>query len=573
MGTHGYRHSVDVPATMRDGTVLRADVYRPAAGGTYPVLLMRTPYGKSLAQQNVYAHPSVYTRSGFVVVVQDVRGRYASEGSFYPLRHEGHDGADTVEWCRTLGDSSGEVFLYGYSYAGAAALHAAAARPPGLAGVMPAMTWAAAREGLLYRDGVLRLGFAHAWALQLAEHGALRRGDTALAQRIAGQAEAGPRGLPVRRMIDPEVLADCPYFLDWLDRRDDDGYWDEMSCLAELPAVDVPVLLVAGWYDEFLTGTLAAYQALTVAPRDGSTSLLVGPWCHAPWTSYTGAVDFGPRAAPDIDTRQVEWVRDVLSGGAPGRVRYFVMGANDWRTASAWPPEPAHAGIWYLRSEGGATGSDGNGRLTPEPGGAGPADHLWVDPSRPVPSLRGPHDAAARTYWGPVDQAGAENRRDVLCYTTAPLAGPVTVSGRVTLSVWVATEASTVDLHVTACHVHRDGRSYPFSRGVRRCDAGDPADGSPATAAPARRFDIRMDDTSVVLPAGHRLRLSICGTSYPAWVRDPQSGVRDVDAVLADLRVRAHLVLHDPEHPSHLTLDLCEPPATGDPRGEGSDDE
>jgi putative CocE/NonD family hydrolase len=551
-----YRVEFDVPATMSDGTVLRADVYRPAAAGRYPVLLMRTPYGKSLAQQNVYAHPSVYTRSGFIVVVQDVRGRYASAGTFYPLRHERADGRDTVAWCRTIAGSDGRVFLYGYSYAGFAALLAAAARPDGLVGIMPAMTSADAREGWLYRDGVLRLGFAYAWALQLAEQEAVRRGDDARAHRIAAAAAAVPGRLPVRGVVDADLLECCPYFVDWVDRRDDDGYWAELGCWPDLAGLEIPTMLVAGWYDEFLAGTLAAHRRLVAGSRVRH-QLVIGPWCHAPWTRYTGALDFGPAASPDIDQAQIAWARRVLDGDPPDGVRYFTLGENRWHTASTWPPAGTATRTWFLHAERGAHGADGDGRLAPARPGAQPPDHLWVDPARPVPSLRGKDDPAARTYWGPVDQSSLDTRRDVLYYSTAELAEPLTIAGPVTLSLWVTPATPNSDIHASLCDVHPDGRSYPISRGVARGRAGPGL---------TREIQVKLDDTSAVVAAGHRLRLVIAGTSFPAFVRHPQSDVRDVDAGPGDLRVATHQIHHDADRPSRLTVGIRDDALKGESR-------
>jgi len=461
----GYSVEREVALPLGDGVVLRADVYRPDGDGPHPVMLMRTPYGKASAQQDVYAHPGYFARRGAIVVVQDMRGCGTSDGVFEPFRDEARDGAATVAWCATLPGSSGAVFMYGYSYAGCAALLAASERPSGLAGILPAMASARAGEGWTLRDGIVRAGFTHGWATQLAALAASRAGDAGAASRITQMRARGPRPGMFAEASESDLATFAPYFRDWLLHQDDADYWERLTPAAALSDIDVPVLLVAGWHDEFLRGTLLTYRELAAREAAPPVSLHVGPWCHSPWSRYTGALDFGPAGEPAVDELMVDWIDTVLDGSVTPTVRYFAMGADEWRDAATWPPAPQGLAL-ALASRGRAKGASGDGRLGTAPGGE--PDHLWVDPEAPVRMPRGGDDPASLTRWGPIDHARVTNRRDVLCYTGDALAAPLELAGEVRLRAFLTPDCEAGELHATVLDVHPDGRSYPVSRGVAR---------------------------------------------------------------------------------------------------------
>ena len=251
-----------VPCRMRDGVTLYADVYRPAEGGPHPVLLMRTPYGKTTAESDVgYAHPSWYARHGYVVVVQDCRGRFASEGDFYPFLHEAEDGYDTVEWAAALPGGDGQVAMYGFSYVGATQLLAATLAPPSLVTICPGFTSAQYYEGWTFNQGAFALALAASWALGLAAETVRRAGDDE-ALRILTDTSVGAQSaywsLPLREH--PVLARYASYYLDWLEHARYDDYWRRWSIDEDYGRIRVPALHVVGWWDE-------VYEIIT-APAD-----------------------------------------------------------------------------------------------------------------------------------------------------------------------------------------------------------------------------------------------------------------------------------------------------------------
>lgn len=538
----------DRELVLRDGTILRADIHRPSGERPVPVLLMRTPYGKAAAQQDVYAHPGWFASRGFLVVVQDVRGTGASEGVFEPFRNEARDGADTVAWCSDLEGSDGSVFVYGYSYAGYTALKAAVERPEGLVGVMPAMTSADPGEGWLLRDEVLKVGFAHSWACQLAERAALRAGDTAAAQRLASARAVGPRIGAVAGTAPDELDEYAPFFRRWVE----DGFGAEQHDSDDSAGLSVPMMLVTGWYDEFLPGALDTYAAAIRAASPPPVRLVIGPWCHSPWSRYTGSLDFGDRAEPRIDSMMVEWMGGVARAEVDERVQYFSMGENAWKESAQWPPEhDTHR--FVLSSSGFANGLSGDGLLDFGETSTGGPDRLVVDPAQPVRSPRGTDDARSRTQWGPIDHTRMSNRRDVLSYTSPILESDLRICGSSVLRVWVASGGPSVDLHATLCDVHQDGSSYPISRGLSRV-RGD---------GEVQSVNVRLDDTCATLAPGHRLRLLLAGTSAPGYIPLSLGGGHLSGATAPEGEPTLHLVHHDESHPSVLMLGASDVGVTG----------
>jgi len=342
-------------AGMRDGTVLRADVYRPTGDGPWPVLLARTPYGKRDPGVLARLDPSRACARGYLVVIQDCRGRYASEGRWEPLVHEGADGYDTICWAAKLPDSDGRVATYGPSYLGYTQWAAMHTHPPELHAAMPEFTWADTDDGLISRGGAYELGLITQWTLGL--------GYDVLRRRYAD------RPAHLREQLDALDIA--------LGGLAEKTYW-EVPVGQTVHRLDLPLpnsqpastpttvatLTVAGWFDAFLQGSLDNY----VRARDAGTpaALIVGPWAHDNQTRHVGDVDFGPLAdAERLDgsrsllDRQLDWLDQQLSQVEPDEppVLLFMMGANEWRRLPAWPPE-AVDDPWYLR--------DG-GELAPEP--------------------------------------------------------------------------------------------------------------------------------------------------------------------------------------------------------------
>src|SRR4051812_33658734 len=273
-GLAGVTLERNVPCRMRDGVTLMADVYRPQGAGPWPVILMRLPYDKTQAEDITYSAPSWYAEQGYVVVTQDVRGRWRSEGEWIPFQHEAEDGYDTIEWAAHLPGANGKVGMYGFSYAGATQLMPATLRPPSLTTVCPALTASQYYEGWTYNQGALALAFAMSWAVNLAEMEARRaKDDAAMANLRAAYANSQPWNWYVPLAAFPPLTGMYgSYFYDWLAHPTYDDYWRRWSIDEDYSRLTVPALHIAGWYHIFLSGSVKNFVGMRTNGREG-----VGP--------------------------------------------------------------------------------------------------------------------------------------------------------------------------------------------------------------------------------------------------------------------------------------------------------
>lgn len=554
-----------VAVPMRDGTVLRADVYRPRAGGRYPALVLRTPYDKAVAQQVTYDHPARYARRGYLVVAQDVRGRYASGGTFAPYRHEAADGADTIAWAAGLDGCTGRVGMYGFSYAGAAQLLAAAERPAALTCASPAFTSSDFYDDWTYVGGALNQAFVVSWVTQmLAGPDLARAGALAEASRILDAQADIPRLYRRRPLASLPLLREtggAPYFFDWLRHDTRDEYWRAISIRERHAQITTPCLHIGGWYDTFVEGTLDNFARLAGRDGDGRQRLIVGPWAHTPWGRAIGGHDFGPQAGGVVDEAQLAWFDHWLKGsaldGAP--VRVFVMGANRWREARGWPVEGTGEQRWYLHASRGANSVSGDGRLDRTPPGDEPADVYVAMPGRPVPSAGGRASSdPAVVPMGPADQSAVQARNDVLVYTTPPLTADLEVIGTVWLRLYAATDGPDCDWVAKLLDVDEAGRAVNVCGGILRARFRESLDQpTPLRPDEVHEYRLRVGSTANLFRRGHRLRLLVTSSDFPQYDVNPNTGENAAEAGSFGLRVATQAVFHAAARPSHLLLPVA----------------
>jgi len=516
------RLAVRAPETLSmrtpDGVRLDADIYRPEGPGEHPVLLLRQAYGRRVAATVCYAHPSWYAAQGYMVVVQDVRGRGSSEGRFHAFEHEAQDGAATVRWAAGLPGSTGRVGMYGFSYQGTNQLLAAAGAAPELAALAPAMLGWDLCQGWAAEGNAPRLASSLAWGLQVGADSARHAGDAEAYLALREAAHALPLGEPLAAM--PEVMrrhGHWSHYPGWVARPASDPYWDRVSPashLAALRALDLPMLFIGGWYDGLLRGTLDAFHALRTSERQ---RLVVGPWLHFPWTRRVGGLDFGPEAEGGLDRAQVAWFDRWLKGREPAAlspgVALFDMGACRWRRMQAWP---SISTSFALAGDGRVSVDPGAGLLlapgaTAEPG----EDALVHDPWRPAPSTGG----ALGTPPGPADRAATDARGDVLTFTTAPLESPLCLAGAARMVLFLDSDAGSFDVSVTLSRVTVAGQVIALTDAYRRLD-GRRLDGHD----PASPVRLACPGTCVTLSPGESLRLSVAAASFPAYGVNPGTG-------------------------------------------------
>ncbi len=515
------------PLLLSDGTRLDADIYTPDKSGTFPVLLMRQPYGRAIASTVVYAHPRWYAAQGYIVVIQDVRGRGSSEGAFDLFAHEIEDGAETVAWAARLPQSTGEVGMYGFSYQGMTQLFAAAARPPALKTLCPAMVAYDLRNDWAYEGDAFCLQASYGWAVQLAAETARRQGHRDAYQALYTAARTPLSCDPVcARSALLNQLAPDSFYHDWLAPPADD-YWQRRSPYHYIDAIaqmDLPMLHIGGWYDTYLRGTLRLYRELAACSTQPQ-HLWVGPWPHIPWGRRVGELDFGPEAANPVDRLQLRWFDQFLKGKDTGLlgeapVHLFEMGSNRWRSLPQLPdPQPA---TYWLTSDGLAGLNEHSGRLKSTPPEAeGLADVLVHDPWRPVQAVGGHAVFPA----GPSDRAALDSRADVLTYTLL-LEQDLHMAGIATAQLHCSADAPSFDLCAVLSEVYPDGRVYPLAQGYRRLQEHK-----------GGAVSLTLQPVAACIAAGHGLRLSVSGACFPAYPVNPGTGEPMTEGRLMEAKV------------------------------------
>jgi uncharacterized protein len=569
---------VDERAPMRDGVTLATDVYLPAgadgrpAAKAFPAILIRMPYGIREPYAYMPAVGRYWARRGYACVVQDVRGKYGSEGEWDPFRHETDDGYDAIEWAAHQPWCDERVGMTGESYFGHTQWAAAASRHPALRCISPG-DMGCDVYALLYEGGALALGSTALWACDQARRAYINwlRFDT--------------RHLPLAEMDDAAGLP-SRLFSELIAHPSRNEYWREYDFRDVLAAVDVPVFLWSGWYDNMLAATLGCWTGMEEADAEAGASgvsrrprwLTLGPTDHETSPDFTGTA--GRIRLPEEPRswdRVLEFMDAVLRDddrddgsarfGATPRVRVYVTGAGRWREADEWPLPGIVPTPFYLSGDGGvapgaAAGATAGappaagplpGRLVPEPPSAEEPDRYAYDPVDPPNWWEG-HDLwAAAKHLG--DRRPLEERPDVLTYTGAELAVPLEVVGPLGAVLWVSTTAPDTDFVVSLVDVWPDGYVQLVQQGIRRLRYRA-SDAEPALAEPGEvyRIEVSLAATGYLFAAGHRLRVEVASAEFDRWDRNPNTG----HAFAADraVRIAVQTVYHDEDRPSHVLLPL-----------------
>ncbi len=557
----------NVPARMRDGITLYADVYRPSTPGRYPILLSRLPYGKqAVVFQNVWA----LLQAGYVVVIQDCRGTFSSEGQFAYCPHEGDDGYDTVEWAAALPYSTGAVGMTGGSYLGWTQWSAALRRPPHLRAIAPSQTWSD-HSGMRFRGGVFELGDTLQWHLQMSM-GKLTRELTAAGkspQEIANTTRIivdfmdaftgdGYKELPLRHLksLEKAGLADIIGVL--LDLGPGN---QKPGMKIDYAEVEIPSLNIAGWYDVFQQYTLDNYIGARKNGRGQAkqSQLLVGPWTHGVMTAapgmMVGEMNFGARASgamlvPEVQIKWFDhWLKGIDNGVASGAsADIFITGENRWANMPDWPPPRAKEKSLYLGA---------NGSLDFSKPGFGSNDGSTTytsDPLNPVPTVGGNIMLALP---GVRDQRPLSTRPDVLTFTGRPLDKSLITAGRIIADLWISSSAPDTDFVVRLIDQHQDGYMHNLCDGILRARYRDSLQ-EPSWLKPQEIYNLKVDlwSTAHVFKPGHRIVVQVTGSSFPRWERNWNT-TEDPGAATGG-QPAYQTIWHNNTHPSCILLPVLE---------------
>jgi uncharacterized protein len=514
---------------------------------------MRQPYGRDIASTVVYAHPVWFASHGYNVVIQDVRGRGDSGGVFYPFRNEGADGAETIRWLHTRPESNGKVGMYGFSYQGMTQLLAAAEQPEGLVCIAPAMAACDLYHGWFYNQGALRLASSLGWGLQMLKGDARRlqlRAASDGLEKVWIDLRSQPLFTPyaLHPQLQHEGLPS--YVSDWLANNRPGSYWSAMDVSQSLHKIQLPALHIAGWFDTYLSGTVAGFLELNAQAAD--QYLVAGPWVHIPWGDLIGEQNLGAEALADTDSLLLRWFNHWLKGSGEfarePRIRHFALGINRWCAAKSFLSESLS---FYLHSGGRAESRKGDGLLSvTAPSSPQPRDIFVYDPEVPVHGPGGP-----AVLSGPVNQAQLELGNNLLVYTSSLLTEPMHVMGSPQLTLYCVTSAEYADFTAKLVRVRPGGYADFVCIGIARssflfADSGYRAD-------TVHCWEIALEPTSFVFAAGDAIRLEVASSAFPLYDRNSSTAIEPGLADSWNWQRSTQMVLHDAEHRSRLALPLA----------------
>ena len=545
---------------MRDGVVLRADVLLPAENGKFPVLVYRTPYGKDAAQREYTTFQHAVER-GYAVVVQDVRGRYQSEGEFRPYENEGRDGYDTIEWSASQSWSNGAVGTFGLSYPGAVQWLAAVQSPPHLKAMVPAMTFSTP-QNFFYAGGTWDMSWIDWIWMNIAWDTRAKKnlpGPRTYQESLAAWKVEGATMLNTLPLLELKPLQQvAPYYFDWLRHPPEDSWWNWSELQDKYARTTAAVLNLSAWYDdnygpEGATTNFIGLQRTRAGEKNTHTHLLLGPWVHGgTGKSRSGEREFGPTATIDYDDVILRWMDHYLKGADNGvdrekPVRYFVMGRNEWREADQWPPAATETAIFLAPP----TGSTRSGRLQTAPFDKKNSFSGFIsDPAHPVTN---PYNSS-----GAHDYSKLSDRPDVLTFDSEILQEDTEVTGAIRARIFASCDCQDFDLWARLLDVAPDGSAINLmSPGldVQRASYRDLKNGR-QLLSPGKVYAINLERliTSNVFLRGHRMRLQISATFTPNFSRNLQSGKSE--ATSAEIKKANIRVFHDASHLSQIVLPI-----------------
>lgn len=546
-----FQSNIFIP--MRDGVKLAANIFLPEKAGKYPVIVIRTPYGRALDEGGAI----YFAQHDYVVVSQNVRGRYDSGGEWRPLAHEGEDGYDTIEWAARQPWSNGKVATMGGSYEAIDQWLAASKVPPHLVAMVSMMSSADVYQ---HTGGAYDLFLGLTWAMTECGH-------TSNSGILLLDWARIFRHLPV---VDAGEEAGCvpQFYRDGVDHPAFDSFYKAGSWQNVYSEHALPVMNVTGWYDVFQMGTIENYSRMMAhAPASvrGAQRLIVGPWPHGVNVRKVGQVDFGSQAVIDFSGKELRWLNHYVKGEQNGAeteapVQIFTMGINQWKDYKSWPPAGVKMTDYYFHSDGKANTAAGDGLLSTAKPDQEKPDRFTYDPANPVPTNGGSTCCFPQIVpWGAIDQQKIEGRDDILVYSTPPLEQDVDLTGPVTVHLFASTSGRDTDWTAKLVDVSPDGVAINLTDSILRARYRN-SFAHPELLQPGRiyEFTIPIGNTSNVFRKGHRIRLEISSSNFPRFSRNTNTGGQPEQ----DTRyIVAHqTAYHNAAHASYVVLPVMSAP-------------
>lgn len=569
----------NVMVPMRDGISLATDIYRPDAEGSFPVILVRTPYKKELNE----IQGTFFARRGYVYAVQDCRGRFSSPGDWRPFFDEPKDGYDAVEWLAVQPWSNGKVGMIGASYLGWVQWWAAGENPPHLATIIPNVAPPDPYYNIPYEYGSFFTLGAIWWADVLESEATGDISGSAMDNVNNRDYAVLLKHLPVVELDSLFFEKPNKYWREWIAHPDLDDYWEPVCFLDKLANLNIPVYHQSGWYDGDGIGSKLNYAAMKKFGH-GNQKLVLGPWGHSDEATRRGpgGSDFGPNAIVDLQRSYLRWMDRWLLEVDNGidkepLVSVFVMGSNDWLYGNTYPLPQTEFNKYYLSSKGAANSSLGDGWLSAEApvDSAAAYDKYIYDPADPTPDpafrIVGDEESDSTAseaiedliekklaYYSTIDS----ERKDILVFDTPPMTDSLTFVGPVEAVLYAATSAVDTDWFMRLSRVDTSGQILPLTHGVIRARYHKSMS-KPELLKPGDIYEYHIDMWQVgltVMP-GEKLRVEVASASFPRFSRNLNTGGHnemDTEFITAE-----QTVYHDKDHPSHIILPVIKNPAFG----------
>ncbi len=542
----------DIACTLSDGTVLRADVYRPDDDQCHPVLMIRLPYDKLTPRYyDEYLDVPRMVQAGYMVILQDVRGRYASSGEFYPFVHEGRDGYESVEWAAKLPYANGKVGLFGMSYHGYTQLAAAAESPPSLKAIAPVMTMAEPWEDML--NGTVEandIGNFMTWTLasvvpdQLKRQGSSKMG---MANDYIAELPKWLNDTPANQWLPMKELDLDSFYFDVMNEQVASADLERISLSSKLNNTEIPALFMGGWFDGLLQPTIRAYHTY-----NGPSMLWIGPWTHEEMSGRAGEKFFENGAAPigvdhveDPTALHIMWFDKWLKNkpfNIDKPVHLYLTGQSKWESFDQWPPTTKAELKWFLVSQGASQSRHGDGQLLREPETTSTTSQLQLDPNNPVPT-HGGNVLIAGQESGMFDQGEIQDRDDVLVYTSTTLEGDLDILGTVHANIWVSSKTPSADIFIRLSDVEPSGRVYNVVDTFHREKL---IDSEPVCVG------LEVNHTAYRFKAGHAIRVEVAASNAPRYDINLNNGKTTKTA--SEGKVAFSMIHQGGKFPSNIVL-------------------
>jgi uncharacterized protein len=579
MKSQSARLDREVVMEMRDGVKLRADIYRPSDRQKHPAILIRTPYNKRFNSwhHNSFLHFIEATRYGYAIIIQDVRGRFSSEGQWGGsdiFHQEGKDGYDSIEWIAAQLWCDGNVGMAGISALSGLQWMTAMENPPHLKAIAPGCGGLAniglgmqPRRGSGVASPAVLFSSIPGNALEVAERLEKQGKDVTELRRQIAWVQSNPdqalKFLPLREL----PLLKVEYIRNTWDRLTRHIPRTEQNQRERYEQVTVPCLHMVGWYDTLEWAVIESYT--NMRKRGGSEiakksqHLIVGPWWHTSWGDFLGAINFGSSAGAHkamISEHNIAFYDRYLRGSETKipAVRYFLMGANRWQESDDWPLPQTRWQRFYLHSRGHANTAAGDGALSCEEPNSEIPDTFLYDPANPVPTIGGRFFGIGLVS-GPLDQYHIEKRQDVLCYTSPELTEDLEITGPLEVRLFAATSAVDTDFTAKLVDVYPEGFAYNLVEGIKRANMLKSIEHmEPIAPNETYEYVIALGNTSQLFRKGHRIRLEISSSNFPMFDRNMNTGNRIGEDAVG--MVARQTIFHSSEYPSYIELPVISPP-------------